>query len=241
MRIKTLVLLICIQLAAAGYASAQTNELSGWFGWFHTQRFNKHWGAAFDGHLRSAHHADYLKTILLRPSINYYFGNKNVALGYAYIGASGRAANDVKTFRPESRLFEQLTISQQVGTNTAITHRFRLEQRFLGETATQESVFSQRFRYFIRGIIPVNNNTTTFTQGTYLALQNEVFVNVQNKDQVNKHFFDQNRAFVGIGHRFSKMVDLEAGYLNQYVQQAQAHTINHVVQATLYTRFGSSK
>jgi len=239
MKFKILLSIAFIQLSAISIASAQTNELSGWAAWFHTQRFNKHWGASFDGHLRSAHHADYLKTVLLRPSINYYFGNKNAALGYAYIGASGRSG-DVKTFRPENRVFEQLTISQPAGVNSQITHRFRLEQRFLGEAATQQSVFSQRFSDFIRAVIPFNGKTTPFTNGNYLALANEVFVNVQNKEKVNNHFFDQNRAFIGIGHRFSKHVDLEAGYLNQYAQQTKAYTINNVMQITLFTRFGNS-
>lgn len=240
MKFRSLLLILFFQIAAIGVASAQTNELSAWASWFHTQRFNKHWGAAFDGHLRSAHHVDYLKTILLRPSMNYYFDNKSVGLGYTYIGAYGRSGN-VETFRPESRIFEQFTISQTLGTNTQLSHRFRLEQRFLGETATQKSVFSQRFRYFIRSIIPINNNQAPFTNGTYMALQNEIFVNVQNQDKVNKHFLDQNRLFVGLGHRFNKMVDLEAGYLNQYSKQPTAYTINHIAQVTLYTRFGSSK
>jgi hypothetical protein len=238
MKLRILLCLISFQLAATGIASAQTNEFSGWLSWFHTQRFSEHWGASFDGHLRSSHHAEYLKTVLLRPSINYYFGNKNVALGYTYIGANSRSG-DVKTFRPENRIFEQFIITQQAGANTAIQHRFRLEQRFLGETATQQSVFSQRFRYFVRGVIPFSGKQKPFTEGAYLALSNEIFVNVQNKEQVNKHFFDQNRAFVGIGHRFSKMVDLEAGYLNQCAEQAQTYSINHVAQLTLYTRFGS--
>ena len=240
MKFRIPLCILLFQLAAVATANAQTSEHSAWFGWFHTQRFNKHWGAQFDGHLRSANHVDYLKTVLLRPSINYYFDNKNVAVGYAYIGASGRTG-EIKTFRPENRLFEQLTISQPVGTNTQLTHRFRLEQRFLGETATQQSVFSQRFRYFIRAVIPIKSNDAPFTNGAYLALANEIFVNLQNKDKVNQHFFDQNRVFVGIGHRFSKMVDLEAGYLNQYVQQPKAHTINNVAQLTLFTRFGNSK
>jgi len=240
MKFRLLLCILLFQLAATSAAFAQTNEHSAWFGWFHTQRFNKHWGAQFDGHLRSANHVDYFKTVLLRPSVNYYFGNKNVALGYAYIGTSGRNG-DVKTFRPESRLFEQLTVSQAVGNNTALTHRFRFEQRFLGETATQQSVFSQRFRYFIRAVIPIGSKEAQFTNGPYVALANEIFVNVQNKEKVNNHFFDQNRVFIGIGHRFSKMVDLEAGYLNQYVQQTNAYTINHVAQLTLFTRFGNSK
>lgn len=220
---------------------AQTNEFSGWAAFFHTQRFNKHWGASFDGQFRSANHADYLKNVLLRPSINYHFdANKNVWLGYAYIASNGRSG-DVKTFRPEHRIFEQFIITQKLGTNTQLTHRFRLEQRFLGETPTQQSVFSQRFRYFIRGVIPFQNRGTTFTHGTYLALQNEFFANVQNKNKINTHFFDQNRAYVALGHRFNKSIDIEAGYLNQYINLAKSHTINHVAQIALYTRFGNSK
>jgi hypothetical protein len=240
MKLRILLCIVFFQLAVISSANAQTYEHSGWAAWFHTQRFNKHWGASFDAQFRSANHADYLKNILLRPSINYYFGNKNVALGYAYITANGRAG-DIKTFRPENRIFEQFIITQTAGKNTAITHRFRLEQRFLGETATQQSVFSQRFRYFIRGLIPIGNNEAPFTHGPFIALQNEIFANIQNKNKVNTHFFDQNRAYVAIGHRINKMVDLEAGYLNQYINQAQTHTINHVVQVALYTRFGNSK
>jgi hypothetical protein len=231
---------ICSVVFLIGYiktAGAQNNELSGWAAWFHTQRFSTHWGASFDGQFRSADQADYLKNILLRPNINYYFGNKSATLGYAYVSANGRTATGAKTLRHENRIFEQFIITQKAGVNTAISHRFRLEQRFLGATATQPEVFSQRVRYFVRGVIPFNNEPT-FTKGAFLALQNEVFANVQNKDKINNHVFDQNRAYVALGYRFSKRIDVDAGYLNQYIQQTQAHTINHIAQVALYTRFG---
>lgn len=238
MKLKALACLVFIQFLICSVASAQTNELSGWAAWFHTQRFSKHWGASFDGQFRSTHHADYLKNVLLRPSVNYYFDNKSATLGYAYVTANGRTATGDKTFRPENRLFEQFIITQKAGVNTQLTHRFRLEQRFLGETSTQQDVFSQRVRYFVRGVIPFNNDAV-FTKGTFLALQNEAFANVQNKAKINNHFFDQNRAYVAVGYRINKMVDVEAGYLNQYIQQTQAYVINHVAQVALYTRFGN--
>jgi hypothetical protein len=231
---------VCSILFLIGYiktASAQTNEFSGWAAWFHAQRFSEHWGASFDGQFRSAHQADYLKNVLLRPNINYYFGNKSATLGYAYVSANGRTATGEKTLRHENRIFEQFIITQKAGINTAISHRFRLEQRFLSSTATQPDVFSQRVRYFVRGVIPFNNKPA-FTKGTFLALQNEVFVNVQNKEKINNHFFDQNRAYVALGYRFSKRIDIDAGYLNQYIQQNQTHTINNIAQVALYTRFG---
>jgi hypothetical protein len=238
MKLKSLSFLLFIQVAVIGAASAQTNELSGWAALFHTQKFSTHWGASFDGQFRSAHQIDFLKNVLLRPSVNYYFDkNKNVALGYAYIATNGVSATGTKTFRPESRIFQQLIISQKLGVNTQLTHRFRLEQRFLGKTTTQDAYFAQRLRYFARAVVPFNNDAV-FTQGTFLALQNEIFGNVQNKQKVNKHLFDQNRAYVALGYRLNKMVDIETGYLNQYIKQAEAYTINHVVQLAFYTRFG---
>jgi hypothetical protein len=237
MKLRVCTLLFAFQLGVAGLASAQTNELTGWGAWFHTQKFSEHWGAAFDGQFRSAHHGAYLRNILLRPSASYYFDKSHrLDLGYAYIATNGRSQGN-KTFRPEHRIFEQFIISHKAGINTGITHRFRLEQRFLGQTATQPDVFAQRFRYFARAVVPLSKQAP-FTNGTFIGLQNKVFANVQNKDKINKHLFDQNRAYAAFGYRLNKMVDVEAGYLNQYIKQAETYTINHVMQVALYTRFG---
>lgn len=228
-------LLFC---AIGALASAQTNELTTWGALFHTQKFSEHWGIMFDAQFRSANHAGYLRNTLIRPAMAYHFSKtKNVAVGYAFIATNGRNAKGEHTFRPEHRVFQQFIVSHKVGKNTNVMHRIRLEQRFQGQTATQPDVFSQRLRYFVRGVIPVSNNEPVFARGTFLALQNEVMGNVQNKDQVNKHLFDQNRAYAAFGYRLSKFVDVEAGYLNQYIKQAEAYTINHVVQVALYTRF----
>ncbi|MBD1393087.1 DUF2490 domain-containing protein [Mucilaginibacter glaciei] len=217
---------------------AQENQFSGWGAIFHSQRFGKHWGASFDGQFRSASHFDYLRNILLRPSVNYHFdGNKMVALGYAYVTLNGRTASGDKTFRPESRIWQQFTINTKFGSNNTLQHRFRLEQRFLGNTTnTNNHYFAQRLRYFARAIVPFKHGQA-FIKGPFAALQDEIFVNVQNKEKVNNHFFDQNRAYAALGYRIRKEVDVEAGYLNQYTKSATAYTINHVIQVAFYTRF----
>ena len=194
---------------------------------------------SFDAQFRSANHYDYLRNILLRPSVNYYFSNSKIgALGYAYVTANGRTATGAKTFRPESRIWEQFIINTKIGKTSTLQHRFRLEQRFLGNTSATatDSYFAQRLRYFARAVIPFKNEDT-FTQGPFFALQDEVFVNVQNKEKVNKHFFDQNRAYAAFGYRINKKIDAEFGYMNQYTKQATAYTINHILQAAFYTRF----
>lgn len=238
MNIKSIILLLPAICLISCQLSAQDNQYSGWGAIFHTQRFSKNWGASFDMQFRSANHYEYLRNVLLRPSINYYFDkNKIAALGYAYIATNGRNADDQHTYRPENRIWQQLIINQKLGLTVALQHRFRLEQRFLGNNAgLNDHYFSQRLRYFARAVLPLKHDSV-FKKGIFIGLQNEVFVNVQNKEKVNNHFFDQNRAYLALGYRFSKQIDAEIGYLNQYTKQRESYIINHVMQLAIYTRF----
>ncbi|GGB13530.1 DUF2490 domain-containing protein [Mucilaginibacter rubeus] len=237
---KQLLIFAVLLLAVPARLLAQDNQFSGWAAIFHSQKLSEHWGYSFDGQLRSHDEVSYLKHILLRPSANYYFAkNKVGALGYAYIATYGRTPGNETTFRPEHRIWQQYTYTHKLTKHVQLAHRFRLEQRFLGNTAANKNdrYFAQRFRYFARAVIPMKPDSDVFTEGAFLALQNEAFVNVQNKNKVNKHFFDQNRAYVAVGYRFSKSFDAEAGYLNQYIKQADAYVVNHVAQLAFYTRF----
>ena len=71
----------------------------------------------------------------------------------------------------------------------------------------------------------------------FVALQNELFFNIQNNDDLNGSAFDQNRAYLAAGYRFSKKMDIEAGYLNQAINGRTSNTVNNVVQLAVYTRF----
>lgn len=236
---KALQLLVFVTLLVPCKIFAQENQFSGWAALFHTQRFSPKWGASFDAQFRSANHYSYLRNVLLRPSVNYYFDNTHIgALGYAYIATNGRTATGAETFRPESRIWEQFIINTKIGKTSTLQHRFRLEQRFLGNssaTAT-DSYFTQRLRYFARAIFPLNRDSV-FTQGPFFALQDEIFANVQNKDKVNRNVFDQNRAYAAFGYRLSKKVDAEFGYLNQYQKLTSTSVMNHILQVAFYTRF----
>ena len=77
----------------------------------------------------------------------------------------------------------------------------------------------------------------TFAKGMFAALQNEVFVNVGNTSNVNGKFFDQNRFYLALGYRLHSSIDLETGYLNQYISGRNGtFTNNHVWQVATYLR-----
>lgn len=120
----------------------------------------------------------------------------------------------------EHQIFQMAQLSQKVG-KVDFSHRFMLEQRFIGKysdaQATKESEFPllHRMRYMVRMQVPLKGNEIQ-DKTPYLAIYDEVFVGFGQ--YVNANVFDQNRIGVLLGYRFSKNFRLEGGYLNQTLQ-----------------------
>ena len=173
---------------------------------------------------------------MFRPGLTYFINkNNNVTLGYLLNTTKTEVLGAPDVNLVEHRIWEQYILTHRLGGIFA-THRLRLEQRFI-EQANQVDIFSQRFRYFFRFIQPLQKKKESFDKGIFFALQNEVFLNIQNKDLLNKSMFDQNRLYIAAAFRFSKKVDIEAGYLNQASNGVNNDVINNVFQLALYTRF----
>jgi hypothetical protein len=224
--------------------NAQTqNTFTGWSAVFFSYKLNDKFSLHFDGQARSTDELKNLGSYIIRPGLNYHIkDNMTATVGYAYIG-NNRSVMDIDGWIPEHRIWEQFIFNQKFTlANRPVTlqHRFRLEQRFMGqaiidnnELVTDNYEFAQRLRYFARSIFPLSK-TDNFTKGAFLALQNEVFFNVQNAP--NDNFFDQNRAYLALGWRLSPKFDLEAGYMNQYVLGKSNNTVNNIVQVAAYVR-----
>ncbi|KQN33841.1 hypothetical protein ASE92_14415 [Pedobacter sp. Leaf41] len=233
---RKILLLAMISFIALGRLSAQTQyQNSGWFFFLNNTKFNKKWGLQFDAQIRSADDWGYVRNTLIRPALQYFINDKhNVALGYLWQTTDLRLVGTSKNLFNEHRIFEQYIYTHKLKSIFA-SHRFRVEQRFI-ERANEE-VFSQRFRYFFRLVQPLQKTAASFDKGVFVALQNEVFLNFQNKEKINNSVFDQNRLYLAGGYRFSKKVDLEVGYMNQAVKNFTNHTNNSIVQFAVYTRF----
>ena len=227
-----------MMMGILGKLSAQTQyQNSGWFMFVNNTKFNDKWGLQFDAQIRSADDWDQVRNTLVRPALQYFINkNSNVALGYLWQTTEATPAGaDYSVTLNEHRIFEQYIYNHKIKSIFA-SHRLRLEQRFIGRLENDD-LFSQRFRYFFRLIQPLRKTETSFDKGAFLALQNEVFLNLQNKTKINNSIFDQNRFYLATGYRFSKKVDLEVGYMNQAVKTSTSHTNNSIVQLAVYTRF----
>lgn len=233
MRFKFLLLAISILFSVRSLAN-QDPEFSGWSAIFHSQKLNPKLGLHLDVQARSSDEFDYLKNVLVRPGITFFFNNQiNSTLGYGFINS--KIKSDVQDINlTEHRVWEQLIYIQKIKSQS-FTHRFRLEQRFIEQV--QSDLFSQRLRYFLRTLMPLSKHEGAFQKGIFVGLQNELFLNLQNKDKMNNHFFDQNRAYGAFGYRFAPAFDLELGYMNQRIKQRNGGLTNHIIQIAAYTRF----
>lgn len=220
--------------------NAQT-QFSGWLATFNTVKVGKKTSIHSDFQWRSGDEIKFTQTLLLRAGLNYHLTKKStLTAGYAFIH-NYRNMSGVDGYVPEHRIWEQYIFAHKLS-RAYISHRFRLEQRFLSKTIIDNnelksdgSLYANRFRYFIRNILPFNNHPV-FTKGAFAALQNEVFLNFGNKANVNGKTFDQNRLYGAVGYRFSKKFDLEAGYMNQYINGRTNDVNNHIAQVATYIR-----
>ncbi|MDB5119571.1 MAG: hypothetical protein JWN56_789 [Sphingobacteriales bacterium] len=215
-------------------ASAQQKEQAVWLSTSGTYKVSKHWSLYWDNQFRSSDHIKYFRQFITRPGIVYNFNAHQFAtIGYSYAKTNrlndGIPGNDIK----ENRVWEQFVYLHRVAKFYA-TQRIRLEQRNV-ETAGKADVFSQRFRFYTRYMLPLIKKDT-FNRGGYVAVQNEVYLNVQNKNKLNGSILDQNRVYFALGYRLSPKLDLELGVINQFIKGASINTSNNVGQLGLVTR-----
>lgn len=218
------------------------SQFSGWLASFNTFKTGKKTSIHADFQWRSSDELKHTQTLLLRPGLNFHITKKLTATaGYAFIH-NRRVVSGISGYAPEHRIWEQLLYTHKLK-SIFVNHRFRLEQRFISKSVLQNnelknagSVYANRFRYFIRNVLPFHQQKT-FSKGLFAALQNEVFVNIGNTANVNGKFFDQNRLYLALGYRLHSSFDLETGYLNQYISGRNgAFTNNHVLQLAGYLR-----
>ncbi|MCV9929765.1 DUF2490 domain-containing protein [Flavobacterium sp. LS1R49] len=243
-RLPFISLFSIILLLISTVANAQTqNTFSGWSAAFFTYKLNDKFSIHFDGQARSTDELKDIQSYIIRPGLNYQIKDNMIAtVGYAYIG-NNRNIMDVDGWVPEHRIWEQFILNQKFALYSrpvTLQHRFRLEQRYMGQATIEQNElvtdsydFAQRLRYFARSIFPLSP-TDNFTKGAFVALQNEVFVNIENAP--NDRFFDQNRAYLALGWRVSPKFDIEAGYMNQFILGKNNNTVNNIVQLAAYVR-----
>jgi hypothetical protein len=148
--------------------------------------------------------------------------SKNLVImpgGYVYVWNPIYGNQPATYVNNEHRIFEQIVYSQRIG-RTYISHRFRLEQRFIqvhennnGEVIDKGyDMYLNRARYRMLINIPINRSSIV-PQTVYGSFYDELFLDF-GQEVVYKDP-DQNRFFAGLGYQATKLAGLQAGFFYQ--------------------------
>lgn len=191
-----------------------------WLQSFNTIAGNKKWSIHAEYQWRRDNGLKNWQQSILRVGANYKISdNVIVHAGYAWVETFSYGKYPIAnngTF-PEHRIYEQLTLRQPLN-KFLLTHRFRVEQRWLGRVKAgtdreiEEWLFLHRFRYQFRSQYSLNKKM-------YAAVADEIFIGAGKNVGVN--IFDQNRLFLLVGYKLNKNVSIESGYFNQTLQQGR--------------------
>lgn len=228
---KSFFLLLLILSAETKAQNDRVNDFNNtnWLQGFVTIPLNKIWSIHTEYQWRRSEGLKNWQQSLLRAGVNYKL-NDNVILhaGYAEAETFSYGNHPIAnngTF-PEHRVYEQLTLRQPVN-KFLFTHRFRIEQRWLGKVKAgsdrdiEEWLFLHRFRYQFRSQL-------TLSKKWYAAAADEIFIGAGKNVGVN--IFDQNRIFLLTGFKLNKNISLEGGYFNQTLQQGRRINNNTIMQ-----------
>ena len=208
----------------------------GWFNNFTTLKFSDKWSGHLEYQWRRNEIVTKWQQSLFRTGINYQVNNKlALRLGYAWIETFPygdiplQAAG--KRF-PEHRIFQMATINDNLN-RIEISHRFMLEQRWIGRYTNaiivkpDDFVFVNRLRYMYRMQMALGKKTIT-DKTVYAAIYDEVFMGFGKN--VNENVFDQNRLAILLGYRFSKKIRIEGGFFNQVLQYGREVNNRNIFQ-----------
>ncbi|HBT93060.1 MAG TPA: DUF2490 domain-containing protein [Chitinophagaceae bacterium] len=182
----------------------QSNNVGTWFVYFGNQKIYDKWNIQSDFQYRDYRFLGQRNQFLARAGLGYNLKpqNHNLLLGYAYIATNAYDEFDNNTStKIEHRIYQQYLYRNKIGLN-ALTHRFRLEERFF------PNEFGLRARYFISLQKPLGSKTIA-KGNTYLSAYNELFVDLKYAK------FDRNRLYAGLGIGINESIRVETGYMIQ--------------------------
>ncbi|MEJ7610921.1 MAG: DUF2490 domain-containing protein [Ferruginibacter sp.] len=219
--------LIFMTFAAPSFSQEQRltdNNAIGWFVYTGTFRIKPKVATHTEYQWRRVYGIKKPQQGLFRTGINYAL-RKDISLnaGYAFAETFPYGDYPVATAFPEHRIYEQLALNNQADI-VALSHRFTIEQRFVGKILNQNNnktihwVYMNRMRYRVRAEMPI----TKKKDGKNIwgvALMDEVFIGWGKN--IGANVFDQNRLSILLNYKVNQNIKIEAGYLNQILQQGK--------------------
>ena len=219
-----------------------------WVGTFVDQPISKRTALWFDGSWRRMGMGAEPQQLLVRPGLQVTLSpGVRVAAGYGYIATQPYGAFPIANPTREHRTWQQLTVAHTAGA-VSITHRYRLEQRWLhpllrvaGEGAGEgydartsgPTTYQNRLRYMPRAQVALGS-LTVGGRPVIGYVWDELLMPLGGPTQT--FTIGQNRASAGVGIPTGARTRVDVGYMNLYnaFVPRRANEINHTLWLSMH-------
>lgn len=227
---KKISLILVLLLAEISYQAFAQNNRSydnnqiGWYAFFLNHQLDEKWSIHGEFQWRRTAFITNGQQNLYRTGVNYKIHPQvTLRAGYAFAdtynyGQVPISSNGIRF--PEHRTYQMILLATPIE-KFGLSHRFMLEQRWIGRSldpkATQanEYVYLNRLRYMFRAEVPLKGKAIS-ENIPYLSFYDEIMVGFG--ENVNQNVFDQNRLGILAGIKLSPKIRTEGGYFNQILQ-----------------------
>ena len=216
----SLLLIILLIFISICPCKAVENDLGLWTPVFITLPINKKVSSSLEINPRTQDDVTRFDQLFIRPALSYRLSDKlSLWQGYSW--------NPIfHPFKNNQRIWQQIQLNEDFK-KYSLESRFRLEERFLEGV----SGIPVRGRYRLGAWIPLDKNKIW-----KFVLWDEIWFNFNSRPNGPQSGYDRNWLFAGINKKISENVNLEGGYMFQYInnRSPKQDLLNHVILVNLY-------
>lgn len=215
-------LIACSDLAQAQAERLEDVNALSWYTYSGDHAISDRWGLHIEGQLRRSNFITQTQQVLLRPAVNFELTSSiRATAGYAFVRTSPFGDFPDPTAYPEHRAYEEVTFSGE-----RLSHRVRLEQRFLSEAPDAGWRYQNRFRYALQLRQPLR-------ESVYLQMSAEP--QVRFGVNYRGRAFDQQQTYFGLGFKRGDHLRVEFGYMYQFgvPRRGRVYEHNHGFQVNV--------
>lgn len=187
-----------------------------WFGAYTKYHLNEKWAYYGEYHFRRRNGLSDMGQIYLRFGITKHQSERlDLTLGFVnpYYWAPNQDDPMLDKVVPQFRLWEQAIYKTPIN-HIKLLHQIRVEQRYKrAYLKGSDFKLTHRFRYKFTFYVPLNHRK--FKEKTlFLGAYNEFFI--QTGKSITYEYMEDNRAYLGLGYKFTENFQIQAGYMNTF-------------------------
>lgn len=182
------------------------NRAGSWLVISGNNKIHERWSIPTVGILRHHDILEQYEFAFFRTGVSYQLNpSSTFTTGVAHLSSKNYTGSEEFKNATQFWVYEEYTLKMK-----AFSHRWRLETRW--KKNAESLHINNRVRYRLLYIKPLSKNT-------YIKSFNEIFLNLE------RPLFNQNRAYIGLGHILTPSIKLDIGYLKNHFKTSDHDVI----------------